>query len=95
VEPKTIARKLRVNATHSEMKLWSALKNRKLGGFKFRRQAPIGKYVVDFVCHERSLVIEADGGQHIEKAETDAQRTRWLESQGFRVIRFWNDQILK
>ena len=77
------------------MKLWSALKNRKLGRFKFRRQAPIGKYVVDFVCHEKSLVVEADGGQHMEKSDADAQRTRWLQLQGFRVIRFWNNQVLK
>jgi very-short-patch-repair endonuclease len=95
VESKTIARKLRNNATDAEMKLWSALKNRKLSGFKFRRQAPIGKYVVDFVCHEKSLVVEADGGQHMEYSDVDAQRTRWLELQGFRVIRFWNDQVLK
>lgn len=77
------------------MKLWSTLKNRKLGGFKFRRQAPIGKYVVDFVCHEKSLIVEVDGGQHMENSNADAQRTGWLESQGFRVIRYWNDQVLK
>jgi len=95
MKPVFTARKLRSNATDAERKLWSAIKNRKLGGFKFRRQAPIGKYVVDFVCHEKSLVIEVDGSQHIEKSEADAQRTAWLGVQGFRVIRFWNDQVLK
>ena len=95
MKPTFTAKILRNNATDAERKLWSAIKNRKLSGFKFRRQAPIGKYIVDFVCHEKSLVVEADGGQHIEKAETDAKRTAWLELQGFRVIRFWNDQVLK
>ncbi len=95
MKPISTAKKTQKQPTDAEMKLWSALKNRKLDGFKFRRQAPIGKYVVDFVCHEKSLIVEADGGQHMEKADADVQRTSWLESQGFRVIRFWNDQVLK
>jgi very-short-patch-repair endonuclease len=89
------ARKLRSNSTDAEIKLWSALKNRQLGNFKFRRQAPIGKYIVDFVCHEKCLVIEVDGGQHMENSLADGERTDWLQSQGYRVVRFWNDQVLK
>lgn len=77
------------------MKLWSALKNRQLGNFKFRRQAPIGKYIVDFACLEESLIIEVDGGQHMEASLADNERTAWLQSNGYRVIRFWNDQVLK
>ena len=64
-------------------------------GYQFRRQEPMGRYVVDFVCYQRRLVIELDGGQHGEQAEYDAERTRWLESRGFRVVRFWNDAVLK
>jgi very-short-patch-repair endonuclease len=75
--------------------LWSALKNRQLGNFKFRRQSPVGKYVADFICHEKRLIVEVDGGQHMETSEKDNDRTAWLPSQGYRVIRFWNDQALK
>ena len=64
-------------------------------GCRFRRQAEIGPYIVDFVCFEKRLVIEVDGGQHAEQAEYDANRTAWLESQGFRVIRSWNNQVLE
>ena len=64
-------------------------------GYRFRRQAPIGPYIVDFVCFENRLVIEVDGGQHVERADYDAERTAWLESAGFRVIRFWNNQVLQ
>jgi len=64
-------------------------------GFKFRRQEPIGRYVCDFVCFSKKLIVEVDGGQHAEKVAVDQQRTEWLESQGFRVLRFWNDQVLK
>ncbi|MBC8287242.1 MAG: endonuclease domain-containing protein [Nitrospinae bacterium] len=92
---KSSARKLRNNATDAEIKLWSALKNRQLGSFKFRRQSPVGKYIVDFICHENCLVIEVDGGQHMESLRKDDERTAWLQSQGYRVIRFWNDQVLK
>jgi len=77
------------------LKLWSALKNRQLGNFKFRRQAPIGKYIVDFVCLEKYLIVEVDGGQHMEATLADNDRTAWLQSHGYRVIRFWNDQVLK
>ena len=75
--------------------MWNTLRNRQLSGLRFRRQAPIGPYIVDFVCYENRLVIEVDGGQHLELADHDAERTAWLESEGFRVIRFWNNQVLK
>ncbi len=59
------------------------------------RQAPIGKYIVDFICHEKALIVEVDGGQHMKNAEADDKRTSWLHSHGYQVIRFWNDQVLK
>jgi len=64
-------------------------------GNRFRRQQPIGQYIVDFVCLEKKLVIELDGGQHAEQSAYDAERTAWLECQGFRVLRFWNNQVLE
>lgn len=88
------ARRLRRDATHAEALLWSRLRNRRLGGYKFRRQHPIGRYVVDFVCIEQRLVIEVDGGQHAAEGAEDARRTAWLETRGFRVLRFWNNEVL-
>ncbi len=75
--------------------MWNVLRRRQVSGCKFRRQAPIGNYIVDFVCFEIRLVIEVDGGQHMESASYDAARTAWLESEGFKVIRFWNNQVLQ
>ncbi len=72
--------------------LWSRLRDRRLAGLKFRRQAPIDRYVVDFLCIDAKLVIELDGGQH--SAETDEERTRVIEACGFLVIRFWNNDVL-
>ena len=77
------------------MRLWLQLKNRNLGGFKFRRQHPIPQYIVDFVCLEQKLIVELDGGQHLEQTVRDAERTACLESKGFRIVRFWNDDALK
>ena len=88
------ARQLRKNATEAERLMWERLRNRRLAGWKFRRQAPIGPYIVDFVCFERRLIIEVDGGHHQSQAEDDKARTVWLESQGFRVLRFWNNEVL-
>ncbi len=88
------ARHLRKQSTEAEKSLWRQLRNRQLAGHKFRRQAPLGKYVVDFLCYERSLVIEVDRGQHQLKTEADEERTNWLETQGYRVVRFWNNQVL-
>ena len=89
-----LARLLRRDTTEAEKALWRLLRNRSLGGVKFRRQCSIGRYVADLACLERRLVVEADGGQHAA-SETDAARTAWLESQGFRVLRFWNRDILE
>ena len=89
------ARSLRKKSTDAEYALWNLLRNRQLVGYKFRRQAPIGRYIVDFLCFERKLVVELDGGQHQEQANYDAERTRVLESRGYRVIRFWNNLVLE
>lgn len=85
---------LRQQMTEAERLLWRHLRAHRLGGEKFRRQQPIGPYVVDFVHFRARLVIEADGGQH-NGALADAQRDAWLESNGFRVLRFWNNEILQ
>jgi very-short-patch-repair endonuclease len=88
------ARELRNNPTEAERTLWKHLRLRQLEGQKFRRQVPLGRYIVDFVCIEKRLIIEVDGGQHSEMAVTDAKRTLWLQAHGFRVLRFWNHQVL-
>src|SRR5689334_7677120 len=87
------ARALRRNATDAEDKLWQYLRARGLNGRKFVRQEPIGRYVVDFVCRERRLVIEVDGGQHATDPR-DAIRDQWLNERGYRVLRFWNNEVL-
>ena len=88
------ARALRARPTDAERKLWEALRNRQLEGHGFRRQAPIGRYIADFVCFGRKLVVEVDGGQHATDKDRAAARTAWFESQGFRVLRFWNNDVL-
>jgi len=87
------ARQLRLTMTDAERRLWAALRGRRLQGYKFRRQHPLGPFVLDFVCIEHRLVIEADGGQHADNTN-DQRRTRWLENRGWRIIRFWNNEIL-
>ena len=87
------ARALRKNLTEAEARLWPRLRRRQLDGCRFRRQAPIGPYVADFVCYEARLIVELDGGQHAERSEDESRRTAWLESQGFRVLRFWNTDV--
>ncbi len=89
------ARDLRNHPTEAEYKLWGYLRARQFGNVKFRRQAPIGNYIVDFVSYERRLIIELDGEQHAEQQVYDAQRTEWLESQGFTVVRFWNADVFE
>jgi adenine-specific DNA-methyltransferase len=86
------ARRLRRDLTDAERKLWYALRDRRFAGFKFRRQVEIEPYIVDFLCIAALLVIEVDGGQHDE--ELDAERTAFLEARGYRVIRFWNNEVL-
>ena len=87
------ARTLRHKQTEAERRLWAALKNTQLRGYKFRRQHPIGPYIADFACLELALVIEADGSQHAE-SEKDVIRTAWLKKSGWHVLRFWNYDIL-
>ncbi len=87
------ARELRSQQTEAERKLWSRLRSRQLAGFKFRRQYAIGKYIVDFVCLERQLAIELDGGQHAEQLEYDHLRSEFLKAAGFDVLRFWNPTV--
>jgi very-short-patch-repair endonuclease len=87
------ARELRKFSTEAEARLWAALRSRRLGGVKFRRQFPLGSFIADFASTRHRLVIEADGGQHAD-SEADRQRTRWLEAHGWRVLRFWNNDIL-
>jgi very-short-patch-repair endonuclease len=88
-----IARRLRVNQTDAETVLWNRIRNRQIDGHKFVRQLPISGYVCDFVCREKFLVIEVDGGQHNESA-ADAIRDRRLAEDGYRVLRFWNNDVL-
>jgi primosomal protein N' (replication factor Y) len=87
------ARSLRQSMTDAERRLWSALRDRRLDGHKFKRQHPIGPFIADFACVELKIIIEADGGQHAGNTR-DEPRTRWLEGRGWRVLRFWNNEIL-
>ncbi len=89
------AQTLRKTSTEAENKLWGSLRNRRLRGWKFRRQAPIGNYIVDFVCLDAKVVVEVDGGHHQEQAGYDEERSKWLRCEGYRVLRFWNNQVLK
>lgn len=91
------ARKLRGTQTDAENLLWLLLRDRRFCGFKFRRQHPVGRYILDFYCHEARLAIELDGGGHAgdEQAEYDASRTKELEGASIRVLRFWNSAVLK
>jgi very-short-patch-repair endonuclease len=86
---------LRTNSTDAEKRLWQALRNRQLQGHKFRRQHPIPPYVVDFVCLEYRLIVELDGGQHAEAQVYDSTRTEALERLGYKVLRFWNNELFE
>ena len=96
LRPSTIthARRLRTAMTDAEQRLWQSLRLRQFDGYEFRRQHPMGHYVVDFVCVEAKLVVEVDGGQHSERQDYDASRTEWLRQRGFRVVRFWNHEVM-
>ncbi len=89
------ARKLRREQTDAERALWFRLRDRRLNGLKFRRQVPIKSYVVDFCCESARLIVELDGGQHVERNAEDAKRTDDLEAFGFLVLRFWNNDVLR
>jgi very-short-patch-repair endonuclease len=92
---RAVAKKLRANTTPHERILWRALKELPVDGAHFRRQAPIGPYVVDFFCPAKRLILELDGGHHNEDetAKRDSERQLWLEREGYHVIRFWNSEI--
>jgi very-short-patch-repair endonuclease len=93
-ELKNRARELRSNQTDVEAKLWRHLRDRQVFAAKFRRQHPIGPYIVDFCCPTLCLIVELDGGQHAQQTMADESRTRFLESRGYRVLRFWNNQVM-
>jgi len=86
---------MRGQQTEAEQRLWYFLRGHRFLGFKFKRQKPVGSYIVDFICHECCLIVEVDGGQHAEQIGYDAQRTAFLNAQGFRVLRFWNNEVLQ
>ncbi|HWI29256.1 MAG TPA: endonuclease domain-containing protein [Stellaceae bacterium] len=89
------ARRLRRDMTDAERALWRLLRARQLSGYKFRRQQPIDRYIADFVCLAYRLIIEVDGGQHATNIAYDERRIRYLESAGFQVLRFWNNEVLE
>jgi len=88
------ARKLRQNQTDAEKILWYRIRNRQLNDYKLRRQVPVGSYIVDFMCVSAKLIIELDGGQHAEQQIYDRKRTAFLEARDFKVVRFWNNDVL-
>ena len=94
VRAKTRARELRKSPTEAGQRLWHHLRRHQLDGHRFRRQQPLGDYIVDFFCYEEGLIIEVDGGHHSEQEAYDNERTAWLEAQGYSVLRFWNNEIL-
>ena len=89
------ARRLRRHQTNAERLLWFRLRDRRLSGWKFKRQAPINRFVVDFFCADAKLIVELDGGQHDHHRERDAVRTRILEAMGYLVLRFWNHDVMR
>lgn len=89
-----LSRKLRQGMTEAEKKIWYVLQKKNIKGYKFRRQAPIGTYIVDFVCFQKKLIVEIDGGQHADSS-TDKIRDEWLRGEGFIVLRFWNNEALQ
>jgi very-short-patch-repair endonuclease len=89
------ARSFRRDMTDAESRMWYFLRDRRLKGYKFVREYVIGSYIADFVCREKKVVLEIDGGQHSEAVEYDERRTKFLEEQGYRVLRFWNMDVFK
>jgi very-short-patch-repair endonuclease len=90
----TFARQLRINQTEAEKRLWKHLRTKQINVLKFRRQQPIGPYIVDFVCFKNKLIIELDGSQHVDNKPHDLVRDNWLRLQGFSVYRFWNNDVM-
>ena len=91
---RTWAREMRSRMTYAETLMWQCLRNRRVAGAKFRRQHPIGRYILDFYCDEKKLGIELDGSQHAEAIDYDVHRDEWLGVKGVHVLRFWNNQVL-
>ena len=89
------AKALRNNQSEAENRLWYQLRAHRFMGLKFKRQKPVGRYIVDFVCLDHRLVIELDGGQHAEQVPYDRQRDEWLRGQGYTVLRFWNNEVMQ
>jgi len=89
------AKTLRSHQTDAEQRLWYHLRAHRFMGLKFKRQKPMGIYIVDFVCVEKGLIVEVDGGQHAEQTEYDQRRDAWLCSQGYTVMRFWNNEVMQ
>lgn len=89
------AKTLRSHQTEAEQRLWYHLRAHRFLNLKFKRQKPIGRYIVDFVCAEQMLIVEIDGGQHAEQVEYDLRRDGWLKSQGYMVLRFWNNEVMQ
>lgn len=90
----SFAKDLRKDSTDTEKVLWHCLRAKQIAGLKFRRQQPMGNFIVDFVCLEKRVVIECDGGQHAFQAEKDKKRDQWFEKEGYKVLRFWDSDVL-
>jgi very-short-patch-repair endonuclease len=88
------ARTLRQNMTDAERQVWQILRAQQMKGHRFRRQVPIGRYIADFVCHEARLIVEIDGGQHDRLSPREAERSGFLQNQGYRILRFWNNEVV-
>lgn len=89
------AKALRASATDAEQRLWYHLRAHRFMGLKFKRQKPVGRYIFDFSCMEKRLILELDGGQHADRIPYDARRDEWLREQGYRVLRFWNHEVMQ
>jgi very-short-patch-repair endonuclease len=89
------AKALRSHQTEAEQRLWYHLRAHRFMDLKFKRQKPVGHYIVDFVCLEQRLIVEIDGGQHAEQVEYDQRRDAWLRNQGYTVLRFWNNEVMQ
>ena len=88
------ARTLRLTMTEAERRVWQILRSHQMKGYKFRRQVPIGRYVADFVCHEARLIVEIDGGQHDRSSPREIARSGFLQNEGYRILRLWNNEVL-
>ena len=88
------ARALRQNMTQAERRIWQILRSHQMKEYKFRREVPIGRYIADFVCHEARLIVEINGGQHDRSAPREAERSGFLQNEGYRILRFWNNEVL-